>query len=632
MKLKAFLCVFLVLMALVLVGCKDTPDGPPDTPDAPAYNDPTHTTGEFKVVFKMGTETVTHRYDKGEMPDPPEVESYENGDFFMEFDGWKTELVPVTENTTYEAAYKKTLMEYKATFIYGRNGERSVTRTQDRGVAPEPPRVVDELDYKFVGWDREIVASTTDVTYRAIYTNLLSPDQLKNAYNAPLFQYQCHNSNDAIQACNLFILAYHEHEDPQDGVIRDRLVEQLDSLCGKGNAPDFDAWPNFSYPIITSTVAIVRDTPTVWDILTPTQKAKLDTLMEAFAYLCSVATSDYNSYNTGPGLRGNYYKTWNPNYRFANVTNIVFSVYYFGAGDMKAGADTVNEKLKSFNEERYDAMINRFLSYGWNYAYDCWTKDGIKAANGQVSTSTAKQLLVNGGTITHTTNDGSALKESGASSLGVSNGGNDYIYSGYLQEQKLYTGAYTLYECEKIIEDMMYFNYAGGAVKSEHWADGDNDGAEEKVAWIVDGSLSPYQGQMGMMTEFASGVRSSTSYCREDFIMIVPILTASSILPRYTTEGRKTEVELDAFGNVKPLDDYTRNAELWKLIQVGNEDFLYKFRAGYQSYAHGSYGVASSVHSEADHGDTGYFLMREVWRTAMKPKGDVPIFEDMISQ
>ena len=132
------------------------------------------------------------------------------------------------------------------------------------------------------------------------------------------------------------------------------------------------------------------------------------------------------------------------------------------------------------------------------------------------------------------------------------------------------------------------------------------------------------------MTEFASGVRSSTSYCREDFVMIIPILSAASILPDYTTNNGKTETQTDAFGNVKVLYDYTKNAELWQWIQVGNEDFLYKFNAGYQSYAHGSYGIASSVHSEAVDGDSGYFMMRCLWRETMKPKGDVEIFENLI--
>lgn len=501
-------------------------------------------------------------------------------------------------------------MNYRATFIYGKDGEHCASVTQACGVAAEPPVVRDDAEYKFVGWDREIVAEREDVTYRAIYTRLVSPEQLKKAYTAPLFAYLCHNGRDAQQACPIFLLAYHEHEDPKGGPIRDRLLEQLDALCGKGTAPDFDAWPNFSYPILSSTVAIVRDTPTVWDILTPMQKAKLDTLMEAFAYICSVSTSDYNTYHTGPGLRGNFYKTWNPNYRFANVTSILFSVYYFGAGDMKAGADIVNGKLKSFDEDAYCDIVRRFEEYGWNFAYDCWTKNGVTAGNGETSDSTAKQLLVNGGTIVHTTNNGMGLQSS--TGVGVSNGGNDYRYTGYLNTP------FTLYECERIVEDMIAYNYAAGAIKSEHWADGNGDGVDEKVAGILDGKISPYQGQIGMMTEFASGVRSSTGYCSEDFIMIVAILSATSILPRRNDEKERV------------FYDYTENEELWRKIQIGNEDFLYKYYAGYQSYAHGSYGISSKLSSEAQNAGTGYYMMKDVWRTVMKPKGDVEIYENLI--
>lgn len=619
--MKKFFLLLLVLLGLMLVGCDDDV---PDSPSAPTYNDPSHKTGEFKVIYKVGGETIIHRYDKGEIPDPPEAKDYESGIYNMKFEGWKPELVPVTENTTYEASYKKTLKSYKATFVYGKNGDRTIVKTQLCGQVPDAPVIGDDNDYKFVGWDKPIYAYEEDVTYRAIYTNLIAPEELKRSYEAGLFKYKFHNWGDMMQAVPIFILAYHEHEDPRASAVRDRLIEQIDSLCGKDGAPDLDSWPNWSYPLITASVAIVRDTPTVWDVLTPSQKTKLDTLMEAFAYHCSLATSDYNNYHTGPGLRGNYSKGWNPNYRFANVTNIVFCTYYFGAGDIALGAEKVNEMIRTFDEQKYNKMISLFDIYGWSGPYNCWTKEGIVAGNGEISTSTAKQMLVSGGTIIHTTNDGSKLQSSHG--VGVNNGGKDYIYTGYLNT------TFTLDECEKIIEDLMYYNYAGGAVKSEHWADGDGDGSIEKVAGIADGSLSPYQGQMGMMLELASGVRSSTSYCSDDFTVAVPILTATYILPRYKVEGKNRTLETDAFGNAKKFYDYTANTELWQMIQVGNEDFLYKYVTGYNSYAHGHYGVSSSLNSEKGNAGGGYYSVKSLWRMQMKPLGDVPIFEDLVEQ
>lgn len=624
MNFKRFLvALVLSLCALLCAGCNNepTPTPEPDAPATPTYNDPTHKTGEFKVTYKLGYTTVVHRYDAGELPDPPEVEDYERGIYNMYFVGWKSEFLPVSADTVYEASFDQVLKTYKATFIYGPNGERSVTKTQNYGQAPVPPEIFGDNDYKFVTWDHEIVASAMDVTYTAIYTNVIEPEHLLEAYTAGLFNYQNHNWRDMMQACPIFVLAYQEHEDPRGGAIRDRLLEQIDALCGEGRAPDFDAWCNWSYSIITATIAIVRDTPTVWDVLSSSQKSRLDTMMEAYAYLGSVATSDYNYYHTGPALRGNYYKTWNPNYRLANVPNIVFCCYYFGAGDMEAGADYVNERIRTFNEERYYTMLRRFDANGWDGAYRCWSTEGIVAGDGRPSSSTAKQMLVYGGTITHTTNDGKGLQSS--SGVGINNGGRDYVYTGYLNTP------FTLYEGEKILEDLIYYNYAGGKVTSEHYADGNSDGVIEKVAWIVDGSTSPYQGQMGMMTELASGVRSSTSYCSDDFTMVVAILTASSILPRYEVEGTKRTVKTDAFGNREMLYDYTKNAELWQMIQVGNEDFLYKFVTGYSSYAHGSYGVSSSISSEKGSAGSGYFMMKSIWRVVMKPKGDVKIFEDL---
>ncbi len=633
---KLFPLLLVLICTLLLVGCQlpfelpfeipgltltPTPGGTGN--NTSDYNDPTHQTGEFRVIYIIGTGTVVHRYDMGEMPDPPAVESYEKGGYIMEFDGWETPLVPVTEEATYIAKYKQTAKPYQITFVHGANGQHSTISMTEVNKMPQIPTIRDEGSYRFVCWDREIGVAKQDTTYTAIYTKMIEPQEMKKAYDAALFDYQIHNWADMMQACPIYILAYHEHEDPKDGPVRDRLIAQLDALCGAGSAPDFDAWCNWSFPIITASVALVRDTPTVWDKLSSTQRAKLDTMMLAFSYLASVATSDYNFYHTGPGLRGNYYKTWNPNYRLANVPNIVFTTYYFGNGDINAGADYVNDRIRAFGESEYYAMLDKFDKYGWDDAYRCWTTAEKEPGGGD-----AYKMLVTGGKVIHNTNDQKGLTNSGEGSLGVNNGRKDYRYTGHLNTP------YTLYDASRIIEDLMYHNYSAGTVKNDHYFDANKDGIPEKVAGTVDGFITPYLGQMGMMLELGApgSNRSSTSYCSDDFTMIVCILTATNALPLYETVNGRRTVKTDAFGTPEKLYDYTKNAELWQMIQVGNEDFLYKFVHGYNSYAEGSYGVSVSTNSEGKNAGGNYFMIKNLWRSVMKPLGDVPIFEVLEGQ
>ena len=78
----------------------------------------------------------------------------------------------------------------------------------------------------------------------------------------------------------------------------------------------------------------------------------------------------------------------------------------------------------------------------------------------------------------------------------------------------------------------------------------------------------------------------------------------------------------DDNGNAIVLYEPTTNPELWRMIQVGNEDFIYKFIHGYQCYSTGSYGTAADRHSESG-ASRGYWAMKSLWRTYFLPKGDI---------
>lgn len=399
-----------------------------------------------------------------------------------------------------------------------------------------------------------------------------SPDNKSNDNNPNTFE----------RATALFLLVLHENQSGDSKAV-ERIKMHFSSATDEKRAPSFDAICLWSYCTFSASIALARVTPSIWDDLSDELKEKLSFVMEMYAYLESFATSDHNSYRTGPGLMGNFHKNWNPNYRLANVPAILFSAYFFGAGDIEKGAATVNDMLHSFDEQKYDAIIAKLDKYGWNRAKGIWTTPARMHSDGTYGTDARHILLYGGTTYTSKYAHTEVIKESG-DGLGVTNGGNDYFYYGFPLS------------CPKgIIEHLLNYNYSGGAVKSDHHYDVDKDGVAEKVAWIADNSISPYQGKTGMMLEFASGNRSSTGYCSHDFQLCVALIAAAKSMKIY---------------------DVTENAELWDKVKTGNGDFLYKNEIGYKGFATGSYGTSTKTHSEANENPT-YFAVKSLWLEAM---------------
>jgi len=384
------------------------------------------------------------------------------------------------------------------------------------------------------------------------------------------------------RASALLLMILHERE-TGDGRALERIAAHFESAAAAGNAPAFDAICLWSYCPFSASIALAKATPSVWNSLSDDLRARLTFVMEMYAYLESFATSDDNNYKTGPGLTGNFGKGWNPNYRLANVPAIVFAAHFFGDGDMNRGAAKVNEMLHAFDEAAYDRVIAQMDAFGWNRAKATWTTPGRVHEDGTVGTD-ARHILLYGGTTYAPQYAHTEVKKDGGDGLGVTNGGKPYLYHGH-----------TLEQAGEIVKDLLHFNYSGGAVKSDHHYDVDKDGEAELVAWILDKSTSPYQGQMGMMKEFASGNRSSTGYCSHDFQLCVELIAAAYTLG---------------------ICDAHSDAQLWPMICVGNGDFLYKNEIGYQGFATGSYGRSTKTHSEENEGAV-YFAVKSLWKTAM---------------
>ena len=410
----------------------------------------------------------------------------------------------------------------------------------------------------------------------------LNETHLHEMLNVPLLDYtNLKGGHPLLRQANALFLLVHEEHARQDGALLPRVIAHYTNAFGEENAPQFDARCLWNYCPLAASIALAKATPHIWSALGDALREKLSFAMEMFLYLESFATSDDNAYRTGPSLNGNYFKTWNPNYRLANVPVIVFATHFFGDGDMQKGSVVSNAMLHAFTEEKYNEVIGRLQSYKWNNAYDAWTTEAKQHADGTFGTDAKTILLYGGPTYAYNTPHTEIIKEAG-NGLGVTNGGRDYFYH-----------EIPLSSPEKIVEDLLYFNYSGGEVRSDHHYDVDRDGEAELVAWILDHSTSPYQGQMGMMKEFASGNRSSTGYCSHDFQLTTVLILASRALG---------------------ICDVKENADLWAQITVGNEDFFYKNERGYQGYATGSYGVSTKTHAEGDEGKP-YFALKYIWKS-----------------
>ena len=377
MKKVLFLLLSLLLVFLIACGGEE-PDPIPDPPDVPeaSYKDPTHQSGTYKVVFELaGGEMVVHYYEAGEMPEPPTPPDVDSPYATRVFYSWSKKIAPVTGDAVYKATYKNVMKEYTATFVLG---DKTVSEVYRYGEMPEPEIPPDFEGMTFACWDREIDVSTQDVTYTAIYTDRMDVKAMQTAYRTGDFVWQNHGYRDMQIACALYGLVLQEHEHPMSSYVRDRIVEQIEHLTASGSAPEFDCSTNWPYGIVCATLAMAKDTPSVWNAMSASTKARVDTMMEAFAYIVSLGTSDQNAYSTGPAFGGNYKNNWNVNYALGNIPCMVFAVYYFGEGDIQEGARIVNEKLKSFDEAEYDCMIRTFESYGWQNAKTCWTTPAPK--------------------------------------------------------------------------------------------------------------------------------------------------------------------------------------------------------------------------------------------------------------
>ena len=419
------------------------------------------------------------------------------------------------------------------------------------------------------------------------------PEMLKWALEAPLMQYSgpkdqyFENNGNIIPSANAALyLALSVFSDPGEVQARDRVIAHLKHLVAGGNEPGFNAGPFWHYETVSMLIALCRYIPEVWQALSCDEQNRLDLVMRCFAIASAFVTNDPNEYKTGPSLSGNYYKLWNPNHRMAMTMQIVAAKIFFSA-EGKDGAKVVNDLLLSFDHAAYIADFER---YGFVRAKYYWDTKGMTLDDGRVAPGAA-ELMMDGGEafLCHL--------DSGAISNGLKLGA--YAGDGVgVRHTYSYFGM-GLDNIVGIVRHMYDYNYSGGAVISDtSRLPGGTDENGKPLAYIADGSLSPVEGKIGMMRELVSadagGIRSSTSYCLHDFILVV-----------------QSYAVLYALGELRLSND----DPLFSLMWVGNEDVIYKCEVGYNSY---SIGKNRGICGEAGHPD--YLPDKHLWRANFAPR------------
>lgn len=392
-----------------------------------------------------------------------------------------------------------------------------------------------------------------------VFTQSIIDDAIK----APLGNWRANsgNSTPGEKSANaIYYLTLAARMNPNaagsDGTLcKDATLKQIRHLISGGVEPFACVGCYWGHAIVAASMVLVKNTPVVYDELTADEKDRIDWLMRCLAIAGNWAYNDQNNYTTGFDLCGNFGKGWNPNYRNTYLSIVLSASMYFGAEELD----------KIFVEFDYDTYIAKLTELGFTNILATWTVAG-------------KDLMENGGECTLigiVGLTGQKVGESGGTGVGVK---VPFKYNGM--------GAGDLHG---LFKNLLDFTYPYKVVSE--W----NDPGTEAHAYILDNKISPFQGQMGMMKEFASGTRSKCGYCYDSFMILNTVYANMKLFGGWNS----STAEMREYDNRQ---------------YVGNEDLIYKYRAGY--HGHASYANSVNIGEEYEYSTVsrGGKYVKDIWR------------------
>lgn len=395
------------------------------------------------------------------------------------------------------------------------------------------------------------------------------------ALTAPILGYsgfrQEQNPKHLQSASAMMLLALDEAQNGVTEARHERLMLHYRNVIRSGKEPCVDYAHYWSYVPLTCAIALAKKTDSIWSEFTAKEVEKFDFLMTCFAVISNLIANDNNRYETTLMRRAAVNKKWNPNFKISFVTPIIACGVYFGSDDI------IDSLLMNFD---YDSAIAKMKEYGFINMLKVWSEADYNH-NGTIVPGAKKMI-----------------EEAGKAYLLQESMGMINVYSA---GQGLGAKIPFLYQdCRatdiNIVNYLLTDCYSGGEIFSA--IDYDGDGINE--AEIKDGSVSPYEGQDGLMKEFKafdkSGLRSDAYYCELDFIMITALL-----------------------GMLKQVGLYNEFAEfsLYTKVYTGNADLFYKLKAGYICHSNGH------QHTIIANNFCGYMYMKAYWDEYFKSPSEL---------
>ncbi len=340
---------------------------------------------------------------------------------------------------------------------------------------------------------------------------------------------------------------------------------------GLSNEPAARGWiGNWIDNSIAQALALAKNKPEVWSKLSDSTKERCDFIMKYMA----VAANYMQNYDAKPNMdlsqaySGN--KWWEPNFQEGEVHELIAAYYYFG------GAAAVNKILDDF---RYDDYIEKMDAYGFT---------NVKV----YFELTGKALLENGG------------RDAGGGT--VVGARRPFTYED-LSGSNIWPNKKVPYDPYQLYRSTALRNFKN-TVQSKIYG---MKTPTTVVGYIVDGSISPYEGLMGMCSEFKTkdggqntggqGIRTSAGYVSDSIRSSIP-----------------TRATLEALGDWK--GDGINDIE--SRMYVGIEDFLYKVSSAHGGYRGKNKGeTVTNFYIDSETGehtslvDQGFKFYNNIWRT-----------------
>ena len=154
-----------------------------------------------------------------------------------------------------------------------------------------------------------------------------------------------------------------------------RVLEHLRELLTPGNAPTLRGTGHAGHTDGSMAVALafVRDTPSIWNALTPTEQQQLDWIMRGYVAAGNFAQNYEAANDDNSGLLGwgSYTKLANPNLQEGYLAVMIAGYYYFGHGlpTPQSKRDAVNAELAAFDFATY---VQEFANRGLLNAHNAW--------------------------------------------------------------------------------------------------------------------------------------------------------------------------------------------------------------------------------------------------------------------